>query len=75
MTFGVTGSTGILRHHAGGLIAFGFGLALTSGSLWMLHHLLVDPSRILEVIVLVVANAVATLVRFLSLRQLMARSI
>jgi putative flippase GtrA len=73
MTFGVTGSTGMLRHHAGGLIAFGFGLALTSGSLWVLHQVVVYPSRVLEVVVLVVANAVSTLVRFLSLRQLMAR--
>jgi putative flippase GtrA len=71
LTFGLSGSEGALRHHAGGLLAFGFGLALTSGSLWLLHHL-GDPSRALEVAVLVVANAVATGVRFLALRQLMA---
>lgn len=72
MTFGLTGHEGALRHHAGGLIAFGVGLALISGSLWALYHLFVEPSRTLEVAVLVVANAVSTLVRFLSLRQLMA---
>ncbi|HEY5820474.1 MAG TPA: bifunctional glycosyltransferase family 2/GtrA family protein [Propionibacteriaceae bacterium] len=72
LTFGVKGRDGALTHHAGGLIAFGFGLALTSGSLWVLHHSGIVPSRGLEVGVLVVANAIATLVRFLSLRQLMA---
>ncbi len=73
MTFGVRGNDRLLRHHAGGLIAFGFGLALTSGSLWVLHHSLVEPSRTLEVVVLLLANAVSTLIRFLSLRQLMAQ--
>jgi hypothetical protein len=38
-----------------------------------LHHLVVDPGRGIEVVVLVLANAVSTLVRFLSLRQLMVR--
>jgi putative flippase GtrA len=64
MTFGLRGSQGALRHHVGGLV-------LTSGSLWLLHHHGV-PGRGLEVVVLVLANAVATLVRFLALRQLMA---
>ncbi len=73
LTFGVRGSGGALKHHAGGLIAFLVGLALTSGSLWVLHHLVADPGRGLEVVVLVLANAVSTLVRFLSLRQLMVR--
>ena len=72
LTFGLRGTDDALRHHAGGLIAFGVGLALTSGSLWLLHTYS-DPSRTVEVAVLVVANAVSTLVRFLALRQLMAR--
>jgi putative flippase GtrA len=71
LTFGLTGRDGALRHHADGLLAFGFGLALTSGSLWLLHRL-GDPGRALDLAVLVVANAVATGVRFLALRQLMA---
>jgi putative flippase GtrA len=73
MTFGVVGRSGMIKHQVGGLIAFGFGLALTSGSLWTLHHLVTSPTRGLEVTVLVIANAVATIVRFLSLRQLMSR--
>ncbi|MGI3780574.1 MAG: GtrA family protein, partial [Janthinobacterium lividum] len=72
VTFGVRGSDGALRHHAGGLIAFLVGLVLTSGSLWVLHQVSPDPNRGVEVAILVVANAVSTLVRFLALRQLMA---
>jgi len=70
LTFGVRGSSDVMRHHAGGLLAFGVGLALTSGSLWLLH-LGGGSSRAVEVFVLVVANALATVVRFLALRQLM----
>jgi len=72
VTFGVRGADGALRHHAGGLVAFLVGLGLTSGSLWVLHAVSPDPDRALEVAILVVANAVSTLVRFLALRQLMA---
>jgi putative flippase GtrA len=74
VTFGVTGRSGALRHHAGGLVAFGVGLALTSGSLWVLQHNSPDPGRGLELAVLVLANVVATVVRFLALRQLMKTS-
>jgi putative flippase GtrA len=73
MTFGVVGRSGMIKHQVGGLIAFGLGLALTSGSLWTLQHLVSSPTRGLEVTILVIANAVATIVRFLSLRQLMSR--
>jgi putative flippase GtrA len=71
MTFGVSGRDNALKHHAGGLIAFGVGLLLTSGSLALLHHVVVAPSRAVEVTVLIAANAIATVVRFLALRQLM----
>jgi putative flippase GtrA len=73
MTFGVTGTGGALKHHIGGLAAFGVGLLLTSGSLWALHHLVAAPGRHLEVTVLILANAAATVVRFLALRQLIGR--
>ncbi|GAA3637636.1 bifunctional glycosyltransferase family 2/GtrA family protein [Microlunatus ginsengisoli] len=73
LTFGVTGRDSLIKHHAGGLIAFGVGLALTSGSLWVLHHTVATPDRWLEIGVLLIANAVSTLVRFLALRQLMSR--
>ena len=73
LTFGVHGRGSLLRHHAGGLIAFGVGLVLTSGSLWLLHAVTPEPHRGVELTVLVLANAVSTLVRFLSLRQLIGR--
>ncbi|QDP94529.1 glycosyltransferase [Microlunatus elymi] len=71
MTFGVRGSQMLIKHHAGGLIAFGIGLALTSGSLGLLHHYQPTPARGVELTVLVIANAVSTLIRFLTLRGLM----
>lgn len=74
LTFGIRGRRGLLRHQAGGLAAFGFGLALSSGALWALHHLQSEPGRGAEVAVLVVAQAVATAVRFLTLRGMMHRS-
>ena len=72
LTFGATGRDSLLRHQAGGLIAFGVGLLLTSGSVAAAPYAR-QPESGLEVAVLVVANALATLVRFLALRQLMHR--
>lgn len=71
-TFGLTGRERLLRHHAGGLIAFGLALGLTSGSLWLVQTLWPDAGRLVELINLVVANAVATALRFTALRQLMS---
>ena len=71
VTFHVHGTRRLLRDHLGGLAAFGLGLALTSGSLWLLHHTHQPPSRGLEVLVLIIANALATLFRFIALRQMM----
>jgi hypothetical protein len=46
------------------LIAFGLGLALTSGSLAALGH----AGRLAEISVLIAANLVATVIRFLLFR-------
>ena len=64
VTFGIRG-----RRHAGrqllrGLIAFGVGLALTSGALAALYAVAPRPGRPAELTVLVAANLAATLVRF-----------
>ncbi|MFB4264779.1 glycosyltransferase [Nonomuraea sp. GTA35] len=64
-TFGVRGSGGAVRHQFEGLIAFLVGLALTSGSLSLLPA---GVSHAVELIAVIVANAAATLVRFLLLR-------
>ncbi|WP_375480394.1 glycosyltransferase [uncultured Jatrophihabitans sp.] len=67
-TFGVRGG-GVARHQLQGLVVFGLGLALTSGSLWLLGATTPHPARALEVAVLVVANLLATLLRFVLFRQ------
>jgi putative flippase GtrA len=64
LTFGISGRQHAARHQVKGLIAFGIGLALTSGALAMLH----SPGRGLEVSVLVAANLVATVIRFVLYR-------
>jgi len=68
-TFGIRGRSGAARHQLHGLLVFAFGLAITSGSLFVLHHF--DPAvgKVVELSVLVVANLVATLVRFVALRR------
>ena len=72
-TFGISGSAGALRHHLGGLTAFGLALGLTSGSLWLLLAAWPTAGGLVEAAALVVANAVATLGRFLALRLMMHR--
>lgn len=72
-TFGVRGRERLLTDHLGGLFAFAVGLGLTSGSLAALHATVPEVARGVELGVLVLANAMATLVRFISLRLLMHR--
>jgi putative flippase GtrA/glycosyltransferase involved in cell wall biosynthesis len=67
-TFGVRGSVGVARHQFEGLVVFAVGLALTSGSLAILHGA-IDPSRVVELAVLVLANLAATVLRFVLLRS------
>ncbi len=67
LTFGVRGRSGLIGDHAVGLLAFGVGLVLTNGSLAVVHWAGVEAHWV-EVGVLTVANAVATVVRFLALR-------
>ncbi|MDA8436264.1 MAG: bifunctional glycosyltransferase family 2/GtrA family protein [Actinomycetales bacterium] len=69
VTFGVRGATDRFRHQLQGLVVFAVGLALTAGSLALLHSAAPDPQRWVEVTVLVAANVTATLVRFLLLRS------
>ncbi|WP_018350487.1 bifunctional glycosyltransferase family 2/GtrA family protein [Longispora albida] len=69
VTFGVTGRAGLLRHHVQGLVVFGLCLGLTSGALAGLHAIEAAPARAAELSVLVGANLLATLLRFLLLRH------
>jgi len=71
LTFGVRGTSGQVKHQAQGLIVFALGLAVTSGSLALLHAADADPGRVVEVPVLIVASGVATLLRFALFRSWM----
>ena len=68
-TFRIRGRTGVARHQLHGLLVFMFGLAITSGSLFVLHRFDPEVGKVVELSVLVVANLVATLVRFVALRR------
>jgi putative flippase GtrA len=67
LTFGIRGRSGAARAQLQGLVVFALGLALTSGALWGLHAV-TTPSRAAEVALLLVANALATLLRFVLFR-------
>jgi putative flippase GtrA len=66
LTFGISGRSGSARHQVKGLIAFGIGLALTSGALAALGP---GTGRLAEVSVLIAANLAATVLRFLLYRH------
>jgi len=67
LTFGVSGRGGG-RSQLEGLVVLGLGLVLTSGALALLHALSTAPSHLVELLVLVAANAAATVLRFVLLR-------
>jgi putative flippase GtrA len=68
LTFGVRGRAELVRHHGLGAVVYAITLGLTSGALAVLHGLDPSPSRVLEVVVLVVASAGATVTRYVALR-------
>jgi hypothetical protein len=67
LTFGVRGPGGAVRHQVRGLVVFGIGVGVTSGSLGLLHASGRDHHGA-EVVVLTVANLVVTLMRFAAMR-------
>jgi putative flippase GtrA len=68
LTFGVAGRQHYGRHQLQGLAVFVLGLALTSGSLAVLHAAQPTPHRAVEPAVLIAANLAATVLRFGLLR-------
>ncbi len=68
LTFGVRGRKDVVRHQFQGFGVFLLGLAITSGSLVVLHGMTPGPSNLVEITVLVIANLFATVVRFVLLR-------
>jgi putative flippase GtrA len=73
LTFGVTGRESLLRDHAAGILAFGIALAITTLSITLLHRYAPDAGRAMELVVLVAANVLATITRFVVLRSLISR--
>jgi glycosyltransferase involved in cell wall biosynthesis len=69
VTFGVRGRAGALRHHARGALVYALTLGLTSASLLSLHRIDARPPRAIELAVLVVASALATVSRYIALRS------
>jgi putative flippase GtrA len=68
LTFGVKGRQRLLRAHAGGLLAFGLSLTMTTGTIWALQLAAPRAGALLELSALGLANALATIARFLLLR-------
>ncbi|MGH3647294.1 MAG: GtrA family protein [Micromonosporaceae bacterium] len=68
ITFGQRPDGTALWQQAQGLLLFGLNAALTSGALSSLSALVPDPGQHAELAVLVVATAVAGLLRFVLLR-------
>ena len=70
LTFDVQGSAGLARDYLGGLLALAAALIITNFSIAALQAVHPYPSRPVELLVMVAANATATLVRFAVLRTL-----
>jgi putative flippase GtrA len=69
LTFGVRGRDGAARHQMQGLVVVALGLGLTTGALALLGAVAPDASRVVELTVIVLANAVATALRFVLFRS------
>jgi putative flippase GtrA len=69
LTFGLSGRAGAARAQGEGLVVFGIGMVLTSGSLFTLDALVPQPNQILQLGVLLLANIAAGLLRFALLRH------
>jgi putative flippase GtrA len=71
VTFGVRNRATVVPHQSLGLVLLGLGLAVTSGSLWLLQAVAPDAGRLAELAVLGLANLLVGVVRFLSFRRWM----
>jgi putative flippase GtrA len=74
LTFNVSGPHGWFRHHMQGLVVFGLGLLLTTGTLTGLAVAAPHASKLAEMVALCAANLAATVLRFLLLRAWVFRS-
>jgi glycosyltransferase involved in cell wall biosynthesis len=69
LSFRIRGRAGLVRQHAAGALVYLIALGLTDGALRLLGGLDPHPGRLLEVAVLVLASAVATVTRYVALRS------
>jgi glycosyltransferase involved in cell wall biosynthesis len=69
LTFGVRGRADAVRHQLQGLIVFVVAFGITTASLGLLRGFDPSPGRAAELVVLVLANLIATGLRFLALRS------
>ncbi|HEV7189303.1 MAG TPA: GtrA family protein [Blastococcus sp.] len=74
LTFGVAGRDGAVRHQVQGLIVFGLTLGMTSGALALLHSVWAHPARWVETLTVAMATLVATIVKYVAMRQWMFSS-
>ena len=74
ITFGVTGRDGLARDHGAGLLAFVVAIGLTTAAATNLSRVAPGASRSVELVVLALANAVATAGRFVLLRMWVGRA-
>ena len=72
LTFGVRGRASMLRDQIAGLGAFAIALVITTGAVIALAVVAPHASRWVEIVVVVVANVLATIVRFVVLRAAIA---
>jgi putative flippase GtrA len=72
LTFAVRDRAGALRDQVGGFVALGVALAITSVALGLLGTLAPGAGRAAELAVLVAANVLATVCRFILLRRWIA---
>jgi putative flippase GtrA len=74
LTFGVRGRASLVRDHLAGFAALAVALVITSSAIALLGAIAPRAEQGLELSVLIGANAVATLVRFLLLRTWVHRA-
>jgi putative flippase GtrA len=67
-TFGIRGRAGLVRQQAAGALVYLLALALTGAALDLLHHIDPRPAALIEVTVLVLASAFATVTRYVALK-------
>lgn len=74
-SFGISNAHLWWRDQLRGVGVMALALALTSGSLWLLHQLVVGPALTTELAVIVLGNMASALTRFLLLRYWIFRRV